>query len=221
MISLDNINFYHHPPASKPPAHTSFSSGWNWKSYHVPSAPQSLSFSRPLPPKPPTAVTAVLTSTIKDHFQCAAPRNIFDLKLEKVPTREDSPALQDQLGICPQPRGNTVCSGLIVTITEADSGYSDRQSVNTVDNNLLDDSDCQLSLSGREVEKQTTITDSILKHPNSQLPSPALSNPTSPGNKSRAPPGQQYKVMFKDLLFKAACCGEQTRALTPELATTS
>lgn len=210
MISLDNINFYHHPPASKPPAHTSSSS--SWKSYHVPSAPQSLSFSRPLPPKPPTAVTAVPTSTIKGHFQYAAPRNIFDIELEKVPTREKSlveretdleadhqsgseagndlgdqrqdasltlgtwkisvtvlgesllmlravtssrgsvlpcipagtddcegdggdegggnqlatrrGALQDQLDTCPQPRGDAVCSGSIVTAAEADLGYS-------------------------------------------------------------------------------------------------
>jgi hypothetical protein len=56
----------------------------------VPSAPQSLSFSHPLPPKPPTAVTAIPTSTIQGHFQCAAPRNIFDIELEKVPTRGNS-----------------------------------------------------------------------------------------------------------------------------------
>lgn len=89
MISLDNIDFYHHPPPPKPPAHTSSSSGW--KSYHVPSAPQSLSFSHPLPPKPPAPVTAVPTSTIKGHLQFAAPRNIFDIELENVPTRENSP----------------------------------------------------------------------------------------------------------------------------------
>lgn len=93
MISLDNIDFYHHPPPPKPPAHTSSSSGW--KSYHVPSAPQSLSFSHPLPPKPPTAVTAVTTSTIKGRFQCAVPRNIFDIELENVSTRENSPIVRE------------------------------------------------------------------------------------------------------------------------------
>jgi hypothetical protein len=95
MISLDNIDFYH-PPPPKPPAHTSSSAGW--KSYHVPSAPQSLSFpdllSHPLPPKPPTAVTAVTTSTIKGRFQCAVPRNIFDIELENVSTRENSPVVR-------------------------------------------------------------------------------------------------------------------------------
>ncbi|RDH30854.1 hypothetical protein BDQ94DRAFT_65129 [Aspergillus welwitschiae] len=324
MISLDNINFYHHPPASKPPAHTSSSSSWksyhvpsapqslsfshplhplppkppthtstssSRKSYHLPSAPQSLSFSRPLPPKPPTAVTAVPTSTIKGHFQYASPRNIFDIELEKVPTREKSlveretdleadhqsgseagndlgdqrqdasltlvtssrgsvlpcipagtddcegdggdegggnqlatrrGALQDQLDTCPQPRGDAVCSDSIVTAAEADLGYSAVQSVSAVDDTLLGDSDCQLSLSGREVEKQTTTTDnSVPKHHNSQLPSPALSNPASPENKPRAPPGQQHGVMFEDLPSEAACCEEQTRALTSELATIS
>lgn len=89
------------------------------------------------------------------------------------------------------------------------------QSVSAVDDTLLGDSDCQLSLSGREVEKQTTTTDNgVPKHHNSQLPSPALSNPASPENKPRAPPGQQHGVMFEDLPSEAACCGEQTRALT-------
>ncbi|EDP48541.1 hypothetical protein AFUB_092590 [Aspergillus fumigatus A1163] len=297
MISLDNIDFYHHPPTPKPPAHISSSSGW--KSYHVPSAPQSLSFSHPLPPKPPATVTAVPTSTIKGHLQFAAPRNIFDIELENVPTRENSPveretsleadyqsrsqagndlrdqcqdasptlvlgesllilravtssrmsvlpvmpagtddcegdgggegggnqlvtqrrALQDQLDTWPQSRGDAVCSGPIVTTAEADSGYSGGRSVSAVDN-LPGDSGClQLSLSGCEAEKQTTI-DGVPKHQSSQLPSPALSNHASPENKGRARPGQHHGIMFEDLPSEASCCGEQTRALTPELATT-
>ncbi|KAF4243065.1 hypothetical protein CNMCM8980_000205 [Aspergillus fumigatiaffinis] len=284
MISLDNIDFYHHPPPPKPSAHTSSSSGW--KSYHVPSAPQSLSFSHPLPPKPPTAVTAIPTSTIQGHFQCAAPRNIFDIELEKVPTRGNSAveretdleadhqsasqagndlgdrcqdasptlvsssrpsvlpvipagtddcegdgggeggerggnelvtrrrALQDQQDTCPQSRGDAVCSGQIVTAAEAGSGYSDGRSICAVDN-LPGDSGClQLSLSGCEAEKQTTTIDGVPKHHNSQLPSPALSNPASPENKPRALPGQHNGVMFEDLPSQAACCEEQTIALT-------
>ncbi|KAH2142986.1 hypothetical protein KXV68_006358 [Aspergillus fumigatus] len=280
MISLDNIDFYHHPPTPKPPAHISSSSGW--KSYHVPSAPQSLSFSHPLPPKPPATVTAVPTSTIKGHLQFAAPRNIFDIELENVPTRENSPveretsleadyqsrsqagndlrdqcqdasptlvtssrmsvlpvmpagtddcegdgggegggnqlvtqrrALQDQLDTWPQSRGDAVCSGPIVTTAEADSGYSGGRSVSAVDN-LPGDSGClQLSLSGCEAEKQTTI-DGVPKHQSSQLPSPALSNHASPENKGRARPGQHHGIMFEDLPSEASCCGEQTRALT-------
>jgi hypothetical protein len=88
------------------------------------------------------------------------------------------------------------------------------RSVSAVDN-LPGDSDClQLSLSGCEAEKQTTTIDVVPKHYNSQLPSPALSNPVSPENKPRAPPGQYHEVMFEGLPSEAACCGEQTRALT-------
>jgi hypothetical protein len=88
------------------------------------------------------------------------------------------------------------------------------RSVSAVDN-LLGDSDClQLSLSGCEAEKQTTMIDVVPKHYNSQLPSPALSNPASPENKPRAPPGQYHEVMFEDLPSGPVCCGEQTSGLT-------
>jgi len=89
-VDLDNINFYNHPPPSRPAAHAVPCSGW--KPYHVPSALQSLS--HPLPPKPPpTHVSATIpTATIKNHFQCTATfRNIFDTELENVLTRENSP----------------------------------------------------------------------------------------------------------------------------------
>ncbi|GFF61393.1 hypothetical protein IFM51744_10671 [Aspergillus udagawae] len=294
MISLDNIDFYRHPPPPKPPAHTSSFSGW--KSYHVPSGPQSLSFSHPLPPKPPTVVTAVPTSTIKGHFPCAVPRNIFDIELENVPTRENSPvvretdleadhesgsqvgnglddrcedasptlgaweisvtvfgdsllmldavissktselpviqagtddcegggnqlvtrrsALRDQLATGPQSPGDSLCSGPIATGAEANSSYPSGRSVSAVDN-LPGDSDClQLSLSGCEAEKQTTTIDGAPKHRNSQLPSPALSNPASPESSCRARPGQHQGIPFEDLPAEAACCGDQTRAMT-------
>jgi hypothetical protein len=123
-------------------------------------------------------------------------------------------ALQDQLDTCPQTRGDAVCSGPIITAAEADSGYSGGRSVSAVDT-LPGDSDClQLSLSGCEAEKQTTTIDCVPKHHNSQLPSPALSNHASPENKGRARPGQHHGIMFEDLPSEAACCREQTRALT-------
>ncbi|KAF7136892.1 hypothetical protein CNMCM5793_006507 [Aspergillus hiratsukae] len=276
MISLDNIDFYHHPPPPKPPAHTSSSSGW--KSYHVPSAPQSLSFphplSHPLPPKPPTAVTAVTSSTIKGRFQCAVPRNIFDIELENVSgpvvretdleadhesgfqpgnglgdrCEDASPslvtssmtselpvipagtddceggenqlvtrrsALRDQLDTWPQTPGDDFCSGPISTGAEADLGYSSGRSVSAVVDNLLGDSHClPLSLSGCDAGKQRTTIDGAPKHSNSQLPSPALSNPASSESKCRARPGQHHGILFKDSPSEAAYCGEQTRALT-------
>ncbi|KAL2836343.1 hypothetical protein BJX68DRAFT_37383 [Aspergillus pseudodeflectus] len=281
MISLDNIDFYHHPPPPKPPAHTSSSS--DWKSYHLPSTPQPLPFSHPLshplPPKPPTAVTAVIPSTIKGRFQYAVPRNIFDIELENVSTRGNSPvvgetdleaghqsgsqvgnglsdrcqdasptlvassmtseppailagtyhceggenqlppqrsALQAQLDTSPQSPGDSaLCSDPIVTAAEADSGYSDERSVSAVDD-LPSDLNClQLSLSGCDAEKQTITIDGVPKHHNTQVPSPALSNPTSPENKCCARPSQHHEITFEDLPSKAAGCGEQTRALTP------
>ncbi|GIJ84993.1 hypothetical protein Asppvi_003848 [Aspergillus pseudoviridinutans] len=279
MISLDNIDFYHHPPPPKPPAHTSSSSGW--KSYHVPSAPQSIPFSyplsHPLPPKPPTAITAVTTSTVKGPFQCAVPRNIFDIELENVSTRENSPvvrdtdleadhesgsqagnglgdrcedaspslvassmtselpvipagtddcegggnllvtrrrALRDQLDTWPQSPGDALCSGPIATGAEADSGYSSGQSFSAVDN-LPGGSDClPLSLSWCDAEKQTTTIDGAPKHRNSQLRSPAFSYHASPESQCRARPGQHHGIPFEDSPSEAACCGEQTRALT-------
>lgn len=88
------------------------------------------------------------------------------------------------------------------------------RSVSAVDN-LPGDSDClQLPLSGCEAEKQTTTIDGVPEHHNSQLPSPALSNHTSPESKGGARPGQHPGIMFEDLPSEVSCCGEQTRALT-------
>lgn len=40
-------------------------------------------------------LTAVITSTIKGRFQCADPRNLFDIELEDVSTRENSPVVRE------------------------------------------------------------------------------------------------------------------------------
>jgi hypothetical protein len=66
--------------------------------------------------------------------------------------------------------------------------------------------------------KADNTIDSVSKHCNSQLPSLALSNPASPENKPRAATVQYHGVMFEDLPSEAACCGEQTRALTVSAA---
>jgi hypothetical protein len=36
-------------------------------------------------------LTAVITSTIKGRFQCAVPRNLFDIELEDVSTEKTAP----------------------------------------------------------------------------------------------------------------------------------
>ncbi|EER28991.1 predicted protein [Coccidioides posadasii C735 delta SOWgp] len=64
------------------------------------------------------------------------------------------------------------------------------------------------------------MIDSAPKHHNSQLPSPALSNPASSENKHHARPGQHHEIPFEGLPSKAACCGEQTRALTVSASNT-
>ncbi|GFF57987.1 LOW QUALITY PROTEIN: hypothetical protein IFM46972_10966 [Aspergillus udagawae] len=77
-------------------------------------------------------------------------------------------------------------SGPIVTAAEADLGYLGGRPVSAV-NNLPGDLDClQLSLSGCEAEEQIIMIDGVLKHHNSQLLSPALSNHALPLNKGRA-----------------------------------
>ncbi|KMP02190.1 hypothetical protein CIRG_10013 [Coccidioides immitis RMSCC 2394] len=64
------------------------------------------------------------------------------------------------------------------------------------------------------------MIDSAPNHHNSQLPSPALSNPASSENKHHARPGQHHEIPFEGLPSKAACCGEQTRALTVSASNT-
>lgn len=93
-IDLDNINFYNPPPPFKPPARASSSSGWTL--YNVSSGPQlhpiPLPLSPPTPSKPLAVATAIPTSPVKDHSRyTATSRNIFDIELENVSTRERSP----------------------------------------------------------------------------------------------------------------------------------
>lgn len=90
-IDLDNINFYNPPPPPKPPARASSFSGWTL--YNV-SGPQLLPIPLPppIPSKPPAVAAATPTSLAKDHSRYAATsRNIFDIELENVSTREKSP----------------------------------------------------------------------------------------------------------------------------------
>ncbi len=92
-IDLDNINFYNPPPPPKPPARASSSPGWTL--YNVSPGPQLLPIPLPppIPSKPPAIAAATPTSPVEDHSRYAATsRNIFDIELENVSTREKSPA---------------------------------------------------------------------------------------------------------------------------------
>ncbi|PKX88849.1 uncharacterized protein P174DRAFT_464600 [Aspergillus novofumigatus IBT 16806] len=200
MISLNNINFYHHPPPPKPLAHTLSSS--SWKSYHMPSAPQPFLFSHPLPPKPPATVAALKNVPTQENSLVKREADLQADHQSKSQARND---LGESLLML---QAVTSLRILIITTAEADSGYLGGRSVSAV-NTLPGNSDClQLSLSRCEAEKQTIMIDCVPKHHNSQLPSPALSNLALPKNKGRARPGQHHRIIFKDLPSEAACCRE-------------
>ncbi|KAJ5161363.1 hypothetical protein N7492_006755 [Penicillium capsulatum] len=103
-ISLDNINFYSHPPPAKSPPRAFPVS--RWRPYETPLAPQALSHT-PLPRLPSPRTTTTLASdarsiadpgfrtpTRENPDLCAVP-NEFDIEIEEMAMAQNGSVAQD------------------------------------------------------------------------------------------------------------------------------